>query len=845
MSLYKARDLWTARCGQEETFEHGSLLVTDLWGQGSDHVTVGSHDGVLRIFNPFVDTQISVDRGFSPSDVVIEIDLGQPILQLAAGRFISGSKNLNLAILHPRSLGVYNFTTISGSTEHGDQSQVFMAYEHHLKRSAYHMVTGGFGGVDGRDFVCVLGLDGTLMFYEQETHILTRNLPNFLLPFPFIYVPHTDSFVLLNSNWFLESYRYQILGEDNNEKLVSSWSYNIGEPIQSIQYQGVTTTEAAIFVLTDWNLYCFNETGVMKFCKRLQYSPLCCTIYSRGEPSVMSMIVTDTNTLMVSENTTLKWSAQLPITPVAIGRGSFMGLAGCIVILNDVGDLMLCYMGTEPTMFIPPPMQEHMASSAEIETKLQTLQHQIATHLQSSKSSLGAPAARPDLKISLKVWPMLEGDSSCKLEVSVQATIAVYSLHVNVCVTHPLVAVPNMHFLQNLGDTVEVHSAISQVSSHTVPWDLEASVLAVYLRSDMTSGSVETSIQLPAHLVVELAPPAKESDSTLILSATHPVILPTIFPEFGPDSWNGTGSNENLAGFKYKKSPDVTFTMSVNKIQQKYRIESNTLSAITLPLNILSRKMENKPLKTTQHTYALNELLDATDNHVELRNQIRSLQEKLKVGTAQMRAVQRRILSKMRDKTPADLTALSELSVYSNEYVMQLSHEIEIAQKDLLENCTRLGNLAKQTVLLVKLAGDVGAEDLKQFTESLCNTVMMSDSQGWAESTEAALNFMLRTTLARSMRDQYMPPYPEDTVVTNSANLRKYIALAIDRMIQPASVFRDDRAVSPILEGEEEIFPRESSTTPTGSTSQEDFAIGETYGPELRNLLPQEESRFE
>lgn len=191
---------------------------------------------------------------------------------------------------------------------------------------------------------------------------------------------------------------------------------------------------------------------------------------------------------------------------------------------------------------------------------------------------------------------------------------------------------------------------------------------------------------------------------------------------------------------------------------------------------------------------------------------------------------------------------------------------------------------------------------------------------------------MLRTTLARSMRDQYMPPYPEDTVVTNSANLRKYIALAIDRMIQPASVFRDDRgtkkamfyfhhdnglpllraivcpnlqtvqwflsnkddwiatlmtsnffknvntAVSPILEGEEEIFPRESSTTPTGSTSQEDFAIGETYGnlpwmnfrphqyfetlcnefchswktriflvagPELRNLLPQEESRFE
>lgn len=82
-----------------------------------------------------------------------------------------------------------------------------MVYEHNLKRTAYCILVGGFGGVAGRDFLCIQSLDGTLLFYEQETLTLSRQLPNFLLPSPIIYVPHTDSFVVLTSNWFLHSYR--------------------------------------------------------------------------------------------------------------------------------------------------------------------------------------------------------------------------------------------------------------------------------------------------------------------------------------------------------------------------------------------------------------------------------------------------------------------------------------------------------------------------------------------------------------------------------------------------------------------------------------------------------------
>ncbi|XP_014245601.1 protein PTHB1 [Cimex lectularius] len=830
MSLFKVRDLWSTRCGQNEVFEQSSLHVADLNGEGADHIIVGSHHGILRIFSPFSEPPEAADeKGFAPTDLVIEIDLAQPIIQIATGRFMSGSKSKTLAILHPRSIAVYNFVTLSGSTDHGDQSQLFIVYEHQLKRAAYSMIVGGFGGVEGRDFICVQGLDGTLMFYEQETLTLTRSLPNFLIPSPFVYIPHTDSFIILNANWHLESYRYQILGEDSSPKLTPSWSYNLGEAINELHFLSVTTTEAAIFALSDRNIYCFSETGVMKFCKRLQYTPICSSIYSRGEPVVMSLVATDTNQLMIYEQTTLKWSAQISLTPVAVIKGNFKGIVGCLVLLSEDGELQCCYLGTEPTMFVPPPIPSGTSTISELESKLATLQHQIATFSQTAKNTLGAPTNLPDLKLIPKVWPLLEQETACKFEVSVQALTPVHNIHITVTVQHPMLAVPVSHYIPNLNDKIEVFSNISVSASHTVPWDLDVNVLAVYLCSDDRCGTAQASLTLPPHLVLELAPPSKDLESTLILSASHAVILPTLFPEFGADSWNETGSNELQAGFRYKNMADTNFTITVNKNQQKYRLDSNTITALTLPVTILSKKLSPKGIKSSQHTFGLIELLDSADNNVELRNNIRTLQEKLKVGTAQMRAAQKRLLTKMRDKTQTDLSALNELINYTHEYILDAAHKLETAQKDLIENGTRLGSLIRLTLILCKLYG-ASNEDVKKLSDALSHTNHIGENQGWAEVTEAALNYLLRTTLARSMRDQYMPPVPEDNIVTDSTLLKKYIAISIERVIKGQKI--DDRVSSPILEEEEDGIFKEN----LHSRKPEFF---EDFDEEVKELLRQ------
>ena len=49
-----------------------------------ERIAVGSFSGILRIYNPHHDGE-----GFKPEQVLLEQNLGMPILQLACGKFVA------------------------------------------------------------------------------------------------------------------------------------------------------------------------------------------------------------------------------------------------------------------------------------------------------------------------------------------------------------------------------------------------------------------------------------------------------------------------------------------------------------------------------------------------------------------------------------------------------------------------------------------------------------------------------------------------------------------------------------------------------------------------------------
>jgi len=174
-----------------------------------------------------------------------------------AGRFLPGTKRLGLAVLHPRRIAVYSVTAMRGQSG-GDIThfELSKSYEHKLARGAYNFCYGAFGGVAGKDFICVQSMDGEISILEQDSLSFTRYLNNFLVPGPLCYIAKTDSFVTANSSMEIECYKYQMLSASSAGKGASTGSSSampsIGENSSSISVKSNQHSKKK--VMSDWAL---------------------------------------------------------------------------------------------------------------------------------------------------------------------------------------------------------------------------------------------------------------------------------------------------------------------------------------------------------------------------------------------------------------------------------------------------------------------------------------------------------------------------------------------------------------------------------------------------------------
>lgn len=171
MSLFSVREWWLATPGADEEFGSGCLAIGNLdnTADGALKVATGSFAGLLRIYNPR-------DREYRVEDLMLEHQLSAPVIQLAAGQFLSDSNRVALAVLHPRSLTVYSLSAVAASGGAADAAPSYFklsqVYEHELERPACNLVHGAFGGSYGQHQLLVQSMDGQLTLIEQERSIL-------------------------------------------------------------------------------------------------------------------------------------------------------------------------------------------------------------------------------------------------------------------------------------------------------------------------------------------------------------------------------------------------------------------------------------------------------------------------------------------------------------------------------------------------------------------------------------------------------------------------------------------------------------------------------------------------
>ncbi|XP_053117594.1 protein PTHB1 isoform X7 [Hemicordylus capensis] len=812
MSLFKARDWWSTTVGNKEEFDQGCLCVAnvDNSSSGQDKIIVGSYMGFLRIYNPH---PIKPGEALQTEDLLLEVQLCEPILQVEVGKFVSGTELLHLAVLHCKKLCVYAVSGTLGNIEHGNQYQLKLMYEHNLQRTACNMTYGPFGGIKGRDLICIQSVDGMLMLFEQESYSFGRFLPGFLLPGPLTYSSRTDSFITISSCRQVESYKYQVLAfatdaakkETEQQKLGSGkrllvdWVLNIGEQALDICVISFNMTVSSVFVLGERNFFCLKDNGQIRFMKKLDCSPSCFLPYCSVSDGTINTLIGNHNSMLhVYQDVTLKWATQLPHVPVAVRVGNLQDLKGVIVTLNDNGYLQCSYLGTDPSLFQAPKVEARDINYEEYDAEMNKLQR-IIKEATKTKDILPVSKKSEDLVLAVEFLSDLNSvsqanDSEVRAEVVPSVTIKItlesrltalktkLSLHVQ-----PPLALTHDKFILDLESSVSKTVTFSAfLMGNCPPSDLDSNALASYSTPTGIPKFAQCKFRLPLRLVCLPALPSKTASQRLTIDTNKPpVSLVTLFPDFADQT---DEDQLNALGFQLLAGSRVTLLAS--KTSQRYRIQSDQLEDIWLITKELTLRLEEhfrkQDCKDFMCTFSgpipLQEYFEIIDHHFELRLNAAKYEQLLSERAIQFRAIERRLLARFKDKTPAPLQHLDTLLEGTYRQVIALADAAKENQANMFQVFTKLKSATQLVILLISLWQKLNADQVAILEATFLPLTQDTQELGWEESVDASVSHLLKTCLSKSSKEHALTLASQLSIPRDTNRLKKHITLLYDRL---------------------------------------------------------------
>ncbi|KAJ9470991.1 Protein pthb1-like protein [Diplonema papillatum] len=829
-SLFKARDWWQTRCGENEEFDRGCLVVANVDNDpsGSEKLVVGSFQGVLRIYHPR-------QKGFKADDLLLEQQLDGPILQLATGRFSSNaSGNVCLAVLHSKRLTVYNVQrheTGAGEGSHdplGRLHTLVKQYDHNLDRVAFNFIHGPFGGAPAhKDHICVQTMDGQLNFFEQEKFYFSRFLSNpqgleraFLLPGVLCYHARMDSFLTSTSTFDVECYRYATFvssnGSQNKEgtegrKLRCDWSVNLGEDVVDIRIvrfarqQGTVSHEIA--ALCDRSIYILKENGEIRQQRRLDYFPSTMLPYIwKTDDKVQNLIIgTHTASIMIYNDQKLIWSAKTNTKPISLAVTSQAKLAGLIVILSEDGSLSCNYLGTDPAT---QPTQL-LDTARELDYDDMDEEHRQLQQLIRQAVNAGKSEPEEHLQIQYECPSQLDsaddGDSSGKsctvkvfLKYSGKEDLENVALTVN-C-PQPFVTPESSIAIDRVEGQAEPQMipitfmlSAEPAAAMLTPASLQAEVTCCYCSPTGEPLTARRSFFLPMSLAGSVIPPVKNPNFKITLETNlAPPPLQVLFDDITAGS---SDASMNVLSFQYNNSSDVTILVS--KSANRFRIQASHFESLWLLTAELARRVkiyydsqDTEPLKINfQDALPFQDYFQAVDTHFEARMKLQGSQQKLSEMAHQFRSIQKRLLVRFKDRNPSPLNNLDKLFENTYRQLLKISEVVESDQQQLQRSSNGLVCSTHLILLLIQYRFDK-KDDIKVLRHYLSPIVMDSATQGWEESTDAAMTHLLRTSLAKTYKEAMSLPQPLQ-VPPDTTKLKKHIALVCDRLAKGGSLKND------------------------------------------------------
>eukprot|EP00746_Dinoflagellata_sp_MGD_P022428 gnl/MRDRNA2_/MRDRNA2_152475_c0_seq1.p1 gnl/MRDRNA2_/MRDRNA2_152475_c0~~gnl/MRDRNA2_/MRDRNA2_152475_c0_seq1.p1 ORF type:complete len:868 (-),score=140.42 gnl/MRDRNA2_/MRDRNA2_152475_c0_seq1:11-2614(-) len=842
MSLFQAREWWSAQAGQEEEFDTGCMCVANIDNEpgGANKIITGSFQGVLRMYCP-------KQREYKIEDLILEKNLEMPILQIVAGKFVSGSRELCLGLLHPQKLSVYMVSAVSsgGAVNYYSLTQ---AYEHVLTRPAYNMCYGPFGGVRDRDYMCVQSLDGVLSFFEQDAFAFNRMLPsNFLVPGCLCYMAKTDSFITCNSQMVIESYRYQVLAaaaenvdQDQNavtgKKVQVDWSTNIGEHAALIEVtrfgRQLAGNQEEILVVGERTLFCLKEKGGIRMQKRMEYNIACACTYPLlpespdAPPSCNLLIGTQSGHIMIYRDVQLIWCARLNNTfPVQVAVAEIGGIKAMISTMDEKGLVQVSYLGTDPptASLVNTEMKE--LNYDEMEEEHQELLRIIRqTHGEGNREAEEQLKLRAQVPSQLDVGheddtdpdePLGRIDGSVmqttvRLFVTLQGAKAVENVTITIKGPSCFSISSGTVFLPTVaaGGTPQVIPVVFRVLNNVMCSGLDVSACASYFSMNGEPRTTICQFRLPLCLVAKLIQPVKNATYKIQLDCSKmPPSMNTLFGDVLSGHNASVGQSvQNLLSLQYVAGTEATLVVS--KSAGRFCVQASEFASLWILCQELCARLHEyfeanddqdqsgrmEPFMISyQDSLPLHDYFALMDDHFALRRHLEELRSDLADRTQQYRVIQKRLLVRFKDRNPSPLSHLDTLLTLTFEQSMQLAEAIEDAERALRTVSCHLGASTELILLLIRYRFDLDEDNFRVLRHHLSPEVEDSVEQGWEEQVDSSLIHLLRTSLARNAKDRSTLP-PPMKVPPDTMKLKKRITNVIDRLANGGRIAGDGPA---------------------------------------------------
>ena len=262
---------------------------------------------------------------------------------------------------------------------------------------------------------------------------------------------------------------------------------------------------------------------------------------------------------------------------------------------------------------------------------------------------------------------------------------------------------------------------------------------------------------------------------------------------------NALGAGGNVVSFAYADGSDATVVVSKNA--GRYRLQSSRFEALWLLTRELVRRLrayyaedpgEDEPFAISfGEALPLQDFFAVVDAHHAARVARQTASRALANAAHQFRAVQKRLLMKFKDKTPARLAHLDALLDQTRRLVNRRADAFDDAEAALAAAAATLSAATRTVAGLIALRfglGDDAARVLEAYISPVVNDQM---DHGWEEWTDASVTSLLKTRLAKNAADGENGAERErapgggarrPAPMTDTSKLKKHISVVCERL---------------------------------------------------------------